>query len=163
MLSFSFFLKTTARTKQLPLPILLLFRRIAPGRMTEILLAVVEHVPLLVYGESGHLTKEEDLKRSEGDKLWNLSSSISSVYFDSPSMSLYNGRVNVSNCMVTKKNALRFHLFKTCSHCLFLFCLSTPTALRGIQTLPHSVVRQKAKRRSSGLSRAQDPSRMLGQ
>ena len=64
--------------------------------MSELLLVAVQEVPLLVYGESGRLTRDDDLKRSEGDKLWNTASSISSIYFDSPSMSLYNARVRVS-------------------------------------------------------------------
>lgn len=64
--------------------------------MPDLLLAAVQEVPLLIYGESGRLTRDEDFKRSEGDKLWNMASCISSIYFDSPSMSLYNARVRVS-------------------------------------------------------------------
>ena len=69
--------------------------------MPELLLAAVQEVPLLVYGESSRLTRDDDLKRSEGDKLWHMASSISSIYFDSPTMSLYNARVRVrSDCCV---------------------------------------------------------------
>ena len=64
--------------------------------MPELLLAAVQEAPLLVYGVDGRLTRDEDLNRSEGDKLWNMASYISSLYFDSPRMSLYNARVRVS-------------------------------------------------------------------
>jgi len=53
----------------------------------------VKEAPLLVYGESGRLTKDQDLKRLEGDKLWNLASTISSVYFDSDDFRLYRERL----------------------------------------------------------------------
>lgn len=62
--------------------------------MTDVLLAAAREAPLLVYGASGRLTKDEDLYRSEGDKLWNsLASSNSSVYFESKGMSLYKERI----------------------------------------------------------------------
>jgi uncharacterized membrane protein YidH (DUF202 family) len=63
--------------------------------MTEVLLAAVGEAPLLAYGvESGRLTSDQDLKLNEGDKLWkSLASSISSVYFDSPSLGLYKERI----------------------------------------------------------------------
>ena len=62
--------------------------------MTELLLAVVTAAPLLVYGEHGRLTKDQDLRRIEGGKLWNnLATTISSVYYDSPDMSLYKERI----------------------------------------------------------------------
>ena len=62
--------------------------------MTELLLAVVTAAPLLVYGEHGRLTKDHDLRRIEGGKLWNnLATTISSVYYDSPDMRLYKERI----------------------------------------------------------------------
>jgi len=62
--------------------------------MTDVLLAAVREAPLLVYGVSGRLTSDQDLNRSEGDKLWNsLASSNNSVYFESKTMSLYKERI----------------------------------------------------------------------
>jgi VTC domain len=62
--------------------------------LLELLLACVKEVPLLVYGRSGRLTLPPDLTVTESDKLWKaLASPISSVYFDSPKMSLYNERI----------------------------------------------------------------------
>jgi uncharacterized membrane protein YidH (DUF202 family) len=62
--------------------------------MSDILLVSAGEAPLLVYGESGRLTKDEDLERPEGDKLWSAAATaISSVYFDSPDMYLYKKRL----------------------------------------------------------------------
>ena len=91
--------------------------------MPELLLAAVQEVPLLVYGESGRLTRDEDLKRSEGDKLWNMASTISSVYFDSPKMSLYNARVRVrADCC---------------------YSLSKSVVIEASHHLPHTLPRQR--------------------
>jgi SPX domain protein involved in polyphosphate accumulation len=65
-------------------------------RLTELLVTAVQEVPLLVYGKKGNLTSKTELlsRRSDGDKLWDeLATSISSVYFDSPSMDLYKERI----------------------------------------------------------------------
>jgi len=62
--------------------------------MVEVLLTGVTLAPLLVYGESGRLTKDHVLKKSEGDKLWSsMATNISSLYFDSPSLCLYKDRI----------------------------------------------------------------------
>jgi uncharacterized membrane protein YidH (DUF202 family) len=62
--------------------------------MTDVLLLSAGEAPLLVYGESGRLTNDEDLERPEGDKLWSVAATaISSVYFDSPDMYLYKKRL----------------------------------------------------------------------
>eukprot|EP00980_Cylindrotheca_fusiformis_P001100 scaffold305_cov110-Cylindrotheca_fusiformis.AAC.18 len=64
------------------------------SKLTDLLYACVQEVPLLVYGKSGRLTTAKDLESLENDKLWmELSTKISSVYFDSPSMSLYKDRI----------------------------------------------------------------------
>lgn len=65
-------------------------------RLTELLLAAVKEAPLLVYGIKGRLTDRAGYlsKASEGDKLWDqLATPITSIYFDSPSMSLYKERL----------------------------------------------------------------------
>ncbi|CAB9505437.1 Vacuolar transporter chaperone 4 [Seminavis robusta] len=65
-------------------------------QLTDLLLAAVAESPLLVYGKSGRLTSKADClsQRSEGDKLWDqLATPITSIYFDSPSMALYQERL----------------------------------------------------------------------
>lgn len=67
-------------------------------QLTDLLLAAVEEAPLLVYGKSGRLTSKADClsqARSQGkDKLWDqLATPITSIYFDSPRMSLYKERL----------------------------------------------------------------------
>eukprot|EP00980_Cylindrotheca_fusiformis_P001103 scaffold305_cov110-Cylindrotheca_fusiformis.AAC.21 len=64
------------------------------SKLTDLLYTCVQEVPLLVYGKSGRLTTAKDIESLENDKLWKkLSTKISSVYFDSPSMSLYKDRI----------------------------------------------------------------------
>lgn len=65
-------------------------------QLTDLLLAAVGEAPLLVYGKSGRLTSKADClsQRCEGDKLWDqLATPITSIYFDSPKMSLYKDRL----------------------------------------------------------------------
>jgi SPX domain protein involved in polyphosphate accumulation len=65
-------------------------------RLTELLFVCAAEAPLLVYGKQGSLTSPEHRlsKESEGDKLWSsLATPITSVYFDSPDMSLYKERI----------------------------------------------------------------------
>jgi SPX domain protein involved in polyphosphate accumulation/uncharacterized membrane protein YidH (DUF202 family) len=63
-------------------------------KLTDLLLTSVREVPLLVYGRSGRLTTKAECKHSEGDKLWDsLATPISSVYFDSPNMTMYKERI----------------------------------------------------------------------
>eukprot|EP00980_Cylindrotheca_fusiformis_P002760 scaffold657_cov108-Cylindrotheca_fusiformis.AAC.1 len=67
---------------------------VEPTKLTDLLYTCIQEVPLLVYGKSGRLTTDKDMESLEDDKLWkNLSSKISSVYFDSPSMCLYKDRI----------------------------------------------------------------------
>ena len=62
--------------------------------MVEVLLTGVTIAPLLVYGESGCLIKDQVMKRSEGDTLWSsMATTVSSVYFDSPDLCLYKERI----------------------------------------------------------------------
>jgi SPX domain protein involved in polyphosphate accumulation len=65
--------------------------------LTQLLLACAAEAPLLVYGRKGKLTSKKDRlarKQSDGGKLWDeLATSITSVYFDSNEMSLYNDRL----------------------------------------------------------------------
>jgi SPX domain protein involved in polyphosphate accumulation/uncharacterized membrane protein YidH (DUF202 family) len=70
---------------------------IEEDKLTELLLAAVAETPLLVYGRSGRLTAKSDKNKTEGNKLWDsLAAPISSVYFDSPDMSLYRERIRRS-------------------------------------------------------------------
>lgn len=65
-------------------------------QLTDLLLAAVTEAPLLVYGKSGRLTSKKDClsQRSQGDKLWDqLATPITSIYMDSPKMSLYRERI----------------------------------------------------------------------
>lgn len=66
-------------------------------RLTELLLTAVSYAPLLVYGKSGILTSKTErlFQRDEGDKLWDqLATPITSIYFDSSTMSLYKERLS---------------------------------------------------------------------
>ena len=72
-------------------------------QVTELLLAAVSEAPLLVYGKSGRLTPHADCLTSSTttttskppiDRLWEeLAIPITSVYLDSPSLSLYGERL----------------------------------------------------------------------
>ena len=64
--------------------------------LTKLMMACASEAPLLVYGKKGPLTstKQGDLRISEGDKLWDtLATRITSIYFDSDTMSLYKERL----------------------------------------------------------------------
>jgi SPX domain protein involved in polyphosphate accumulation/uncharacterized membrane protein YidH (DUF202 family) len=66
-------------------------------QLTDLLLAAVVDAPLLVYGKSGRLTSKTEClsQRYEGDKLWDqLATPITSIYFDSPTLSLYKERLS---------------------------------------------------------------------
>lgn len=65
-------------------------------QLTKLLLTCAAEAPLLVYGKKGTLTSKKNRlsRESEGDKLWEtLATPITSVYFDSADMSLYNKRL----------------------------------------------------------------------
>ena len=65
--------------------------------LTKLMLICATEAPLLVYGKKGPLTStnRRDLSVSEGDKLWDtLATRITSIYFDSDSMSLYQARLS---------------------------------------------------------------------
>ena len=67
---------------------------VSDENLTKLMLICAAEAPLLVYGKTGPLTSKRDLRRIEGDKLWKtLASCITSVYFDSPDMSLYKERL----------------------------------------------------------------------
>jgi len=62
--------------------------------LDKLLFACAKEVPLLVYGQSGRLTSQDDPHSLGRDHLWDkLSSPISSVYFDSARMSMYRKRI----------------------------------------------------------------------
>ncbi|CAJ1968573.1 unnamed protein product [Cylindrotheca closterium] len=59
--------------------------------LPELLMTCASEAPFLVYGKTGRLSRAEDIPL---DNLWkNLSSKISSIYFDSPSLALYKERI----------------------------------------------------------------------
>ncbi|CAJ1968537.1 unnamed protein product [Cylindrotheca closterium] len=59
--------------------------------LPELLMTCASEAPFLVYGKTGRLSRAEDIPL---DDLWkNLSSKISSIYFDSPSLALYKERI----------------------------------------------------------------------
>jgi SPX domain protein involved in polyphosphate accumulation len=65
-------------------------------QLTKLLLSCAGEAPLLVYGKKGTLTPKSDrlTRVSEGDKLWaSMVTPITSVYFDSPNMSMYKKRL----------------------------------------------------------------------
>jgi len=65
--------------------------------LTKLMLICATEAPLLVYGKKGPLTStnRRDLSVSEGDKLWDtLATRITSIYFDSVFMSLYQQRLS---------------------------------------------------------------------
>ena len=64
--------------------------------LTKLMMTCAAEAPLLVYGKQGPLTstKPQDLKTSDGDKLWDaLATRITSIYFDSADMGLYRERL----------------------------------------------------------------------
>jgi SPX domain protein involved in polyphosphate accumulation len=65
--------------------------------LTKLMMLCAMEAPLLIYGKKGPLTstKQSDVNVSEGDKLWDsLATRITSIYFDSPDMSLYKTRLS---------------------------------------------------------------------
>lgn len=61
--------------------------------LTNLLVTCAQEAPLLVYGKKGPLT-DPSKQSSDGDLLWgSLATRITSVYFDSPDMSLYTERL----------------------------------------------------------------------
>lgn len=68
---------------------------VTEDNLSEVLLKSVTDLPLLVYGRSGLLQK--DITNPSTEDLWSeLASPISSVYFDSANMDLYNERIKRS-------------------------------------------------------------------
>eukprot|EP00529_Nitzschia_sp_RCC80_P005476 CAMPEP_0113460976 /NCGR_PEP_ID=MMETSP0014_2-20120614/11285_1 /TAXON_ID=2857 /ORGANISM="Nitzschia sp." /LENGTH=1033 /DNA_ID=CAMNT_0000352687 /DNA_START=541 /DNA_END=3642 /DNA_ORIENTATION=- /assembly_acc=CAM_ASM_000159 len=65
-------------------------------QLTNLMLTCAGEAPLLVYGKKGTLTPKMNrlMPMSEGDKLWSsMVTPITSVYFDSPDMSMYKKRL----------------------------------------------------------------------
>jgi SPX domain protein involved in polyphosphate accumulation len=61
--------------------------------LTKLMMTCAKEAPLLVYGKKGPLTSTN--RHSDGDKLWDsLATRITSIYFDSDDMSLYNKRID---------------------------------------------------------------------
>ncbi|KAL3941835.1 MAG: hypothetical protein SGBAC_003881 [Bacillariaceae sp.] len=59
--------------------------------LPQLLMTCASEAPFLVYGKTGPLSRAEDIAM---DDLWkNLSSQISSIYFDSPQLALYSERI----------------------------------------------------------------------
>lgn len=62
--------------------------------LTKLMMICAAQAPLLVYGHKGPLTSSWTLSKSEGDKLWEtLATKITSIYFDSNNMDLYQERL----------------------------------------------------------------------